>query len=79
MKLTMGSAKFTEQSFTPLIWPSNLHETLMFFVLFLRFRLFIHERHRERGRNKGRGISRLPAVSLMQDLIPGSQPMLKAD
>ena len=34
---------------------------------FLRFYLFIHERHRDRGR----GRSRLPPGSLIQDLIPG--------
>ena len=33
--------------------------------------LFIHERHTERGRDTGRGRSRLPAEILMQDLIPG--------
>ena len=32
--------------------------------------LFIHERHTERGRDIGRGRSRLAAVSLMQDSIP---------
>ena len=34
--------------------------------------LFIHERHTERGRDTGRGRSRLPAGSPMRDLIPGS-------
>ena len=40
---------------------------------FLRFYLFIHERHRERkrGRDTGKGKSRLPAGSLMWDPIPG--------
>ena len=38
-----------------------------FISFFLRFYLFIHERHRERGRDR----SRLPARSQMQDLIPG--------
>ena len=37
----------------------------------LRFYLFIHERHRERGRDIGRGIRRLPAESPTQDSIPG--------
>ena len=41
--------------------------------------LFIHEKHRERGRDLGRRRSRLPAGSLMQDLIPGSSPEPKAD
>ena len=36
-----------------------------------RFYLFIHERHTERGRDTGRGRSRLPVGSPMQDLIPG--------
>ena len=35
--------------------------------------LFIHERHRERGRHTGRGRGRFPAGSLMQDSIPGSR------
>ena len=34
------------------------------------FNLFIHERHRERGRDIGRGRSRLPEGSLTWDLIP---------
>ena len=38
-----------------------------FFFSFLRFYLFIHEGHRERGR----GSSRLPAGSRMRDSIPG--------
>ena len=37
----------------------------------LRFYLFIHERHTGRGIDMGRGKSRLPVGSLMQDLIPG--------
>ena len=44
---------------------------LLFF--FLRFYLFIHERHRERGRDIGRGRSRLPVGSPMWDSIPGPQ------
>ena len=46
-----------------------------------RFYLFIHERHRERGRDTGRGRSRLHVGSPMQDLIPGPwdhTPELKA-
>ena len=35
------------------------------FFFFKRFYLFIHERHRERGRDIGRGRSRLPARTLM--------------
>ena len=40
---------------------------------FLKFYLFIHEKHIERERSKdiGRGRSRLPMRSLMQDSIPG--------
>ncbi|XP_072588692.1 uncharacterized protein [Vulpes vulpes] len=42
---------------------------------------FFHERHRERGRDIGRGRSRLPARSTTWDTIldPGSHPELKAD
>ena len=40
---------------------------------FLRFYLFIHVRHTERGRDIGRGRSRLHAGSSMQDSIPGLQ------
>ena len=39
--------------------------------LFLRFYLFIPERHRERGKDIGRGRSRLLEGNLMQVLIPG--------
>ena len=35
--------------------------------------LFIHERHTERGRDIGRGRSRLPVGSPMPDLIPEPQ------
>ena len=42
---------------------SKYHWRLLFY--FLRFYLFIHERPRERGRNTGRGRSRLYAGSLM--------------
>ena len=37
------------------------------------FCLFIHEGHRERGRDTGRGRSRLPTGSPMWDSIPGPQ------
>ena len=37
--------------------------------------LFIHERRSERGRDIGRGRSRLPMGSLMRDLIPGPRIM----
>ena len=44
--------------------------------------LFIHERHRERGRDLGRRRSGLPVRSLRRDSdtrMPGSQPEPKAD
>ena len=49
-----------------------LTENLLFF---LRFYLFIHKRYTEiqRGRNTGRGRSRLHAESPMWDSIPGLQ------
>ena len=44
------------------------------FFFFLRFYLFIlRDTHTERGRDTGRGRSRLRAGSLMGDSIPGSQ------
>ena len=42
-------------------------------IFFLRFYLFIHERHRERGRDTGRRRSRLHAGSPTRDSIPGLQ------
>ena len=49
-----------------------LDQASAFFFLsfFLRFYLFILERHTERGRDTGRGISRLLAGSQMQNSIP---------
>ena len=41
------------------------------YVYFSRFYLFIHERRTERGRDTGRGRSRLPVGSPMRDSIPG--------
>ena len=41
-------------------------------VIFIRI-LFIHERHRERGRDIGRERNRLHAGSPMWDSIPGLQ------
>ena len=40
-------------------------------AIFKRFYLFIHERHKERGRDTGRGRGRVPVGSLMQNSIPG--------
>ena len=37
----------------------------LFFIIFLRFYIFIHERHRKRGRDTGRGRSRLHEGNLM--------------
>ena len=47
---------------------------LFYFIYFFKkIYLFIHERHTERGRNTGRGRSRLHAGSPMWDSIPGFQ------
>ena len=46
--------------------------------IFLRFYLVTHERHREKGRDVGRGRSRPFAGSLMQDSIPGPEPQADA-
>ena len=47
--------------------------SVFLFFFFFRFYLFIHERDTERGRDTGRGKSRLCARSPMRDLIPGPQ------
>ena len=52
-------------------WYGTFVQTLQLMYFFLRCCLFIHERHRERGRDIGRGRSRLPMRSPMQDFIPG--------
>ena len=49
------------------LWSHTQYETFIFF--FLRFYLFM----RDRGRDTGRGRSRLHAGSLMWDSIPGLQ------
>ena len=51
--------------------PKNIRRSN--FSLFLRFYLFIHERHTERSRDTGRGRSRLTAGSPMRNSIPGPQ------
>ena len=43
------------------------------FFFFLRFHLFIHDRHTERGRDTGRGTSRHHAGIPMPDSIPEPQ------
>ena len=56
--------------------------SLRMVFFFLRFYLFIHERHTERGRDTGRGRSRLSEGEPDTGLNPrtlGSQPELKAD
>ena len=45
-------------------------------LFFLRFYLFIYEKHRERGRDTGKGRSKLPVGS---PRTPGSRPEPKAD
>ena len=42
-------------------------------ILFFLGFIYLVMRDRERGRDIGRGRSRLPAGSLMLDLIPGAQ------
>ena len=44
---------------------SNIFSSLVISVVFFKKILFIHERHRKRGRDIGRGRSRLPVGSLM--------------
>ena len=50
---------------------TDSYDGVLLYLIFLRFYLFIHERHRESGRDIGRGRSRLPAGNLMWDSIPG--------
>ena len=45
-------------------------EVVFFFSFFKRFYLFNHKRHRERGRDIGRGRSRLPEGSSVWNSIP---------
>ena len=49
------------------------HSKIMIHLFFKRFYLFVHERHRERGRDTGKGRSRLHAGSPMWGSIPGLQ------
>ena len=60
------------KTLTPIILNSSFFSVgLTSIYFFLRFYLFIHERHRDRGRDTGRGKSRVPVESLMQDSLPG--------
>ena len=57
---------------------NSLISSFFFYFLFLSFfkdfiYLFMRDTERERGRDTGSGTSRLHAVSLMWDLIPGPQ------
>ena len=47
-------------------------DVICFVLFFSKILFFIHERHMERGRDIGRARSRLPAESLMRDLILGA-------
>ena len=59
---------------TPCMYHAGIKITsIKGFIFFLRFYLFIHNRQRERGRDTGRGRSRLHAGSPMWDSIPGLQ------
>ena len=49
----------------------NLYVTKLLGLFILRFYLFIHERHRERGRDTVRGRGRLLKKGPMWDSIPG--------
>ena len=55
------------------IWFAGFRFCFLVLVSIYLCNLFIHERHTERGRDIGRGRSRLPAGSLMWDSIPGLQ------
>ena len=54
-------------------WASQVELLDSFFFKKHFIYLFIHGRHRDRGRDIGRGRSRLHAGSLMWDSIPGLQ------
>ena len=45
--------------------------SVIVWIFFSRFYLFIHDRQREKGRHTGRRRSRLPTRNLMKDSIPG--------
>ena len=66
LKLMTPSSRVPRSTGEPTRWPSSVSFFFFFNIL------FIHERHRKRGRVTGRGRrSRLQARSLMWDLILG--------
>ena len=74
-----GSGSWSQKGFVPLpSYPDSapLHLGLVLFLFFfLRFYLFIHEGHTQRGRDTGRGRCRVPVRSLMRDMIPGDHDL----
>ena len=58
---------------TPDVDKAFLGNKVLYIYIFLRCYLFIHEKHRERGRDTGRGRSRLHAGSPIWGLILGLQ------
>ena len=78
-----GSSSLTSLDFCSGVKPHIMKlmskSTSFLFFLILRFYLFIHERHTERGRDAGRGRSRLLKGSPMWDLSGEPHPEPKAD
>ena len=72
-RVLMFSSQRSSPFFAVSLFLGTLCLLLIFFNLFLRFYLFIHETHTERGWDTGRGRSRLHAGSLMWESIPGLQ------
>ena len=54
-------------------WGSHNLTAVSYFIFFLKILFIFHERHTERGRDTGRGRSRLPEGSPIWDSIPGHQ------
>ena len=69
---TVSKNKSFVEKFNTINTISRLHST-HFIYLFLKFCLFIHETHTERGRDIGKGRSRPPTGNLMGNSIPGPQ------
>ena len=67
---------FQESPGWPAGWMWANHLTLLWLFFFLRFYLYIHQGHTERGRDTGRGRSRFHAGSLVEDLVLGLRPAL---